>query len=115
MKKQKKEQTATVNYVWALAGCYLAYLGGKLLYGLVRGENGSTPLVVIPTSVLFIAVGVLLVLREVKAYKYAMEHKDDPSTWNDELAAEAAAKENAVTEINADLPTEETTEESTDD
>ena len=32
MKKQKQEQTGQVNFVWALAGGYLIYLGGKLLY-----------------------------------------------------------------------------------
>ena len=34
MKKQKQEQTGQVNFVWALAGGYLIYLGGKLLYSL---------------------------------------------------------------------------------
>ena len=36
MKKQKQEQTGQVNFVWALAGGYLIYLGGKLLYSLYR-------------------------------------------------------------------------------
>ena len=49
MKKQKQEQTGQVNFVWALAGGYLIYLGGKLLYSLYRDGAGSSPvLVVIP-------------------------------------------------------------------
>lgn len=43
MKKQKQEQTGQVNFVWALAGGYLIYLGGKLLYSLYRDGAGSSP------------------------------------------------------------------------
>ena len=42
MKKQKQEQTGQVNFVWALAGGYLIYLGGKLLYSLYRDGTGSS-------------------------------------------------------------------------
>ena len=58
MKKQKQEQTGQVNFVWALAGGYLIYLGGKLLYSLYRDGADSTPiLVVIPAAAVFIGVG----------------------------------------------------------
>ena len=57
MKKQKQEQTGQVNFVWALAGGYLIYLGGKLLYSLYRDGAGSSPiLVVIPAAAVFIGV-----------------------------------------------------------
>ena len=44
MKKQKQEQTGQVNFVWALAGGYLIYLGGKLLYSLTSGGNYTAAL-----------------------------------------------------------------------
>ena len=43
MKKQKQEQTGQVNFVWALAGGYLIYLGGKLLYSQRRSRQHSDP------------------------------------------------------------------------
>ena len=43
MKKQKQEQTGQVNFVWALAGGYLIYLGGKLLYSHRRGLLAAAP------------------------------------------------------------------------
>ncbi len=65
MKKQKQEQTGQVNFVWALAGGYLIYLGGKLLYSLYRDGTGSSPvLVVIPAAAVFIGVGFWLLRRE---------------------------------------------------
>ena len=83
MKKQKQEQTGQVNFVWALAGGYLIYLGGKLLYSLYRDGADSTPiLVVIPAAAVFIGVGFWLLRREWKAYQFGAAHKDDPSTWN---------------------------------
>ena len=64
MKKQKQEQTGQVNFVWALAGGYLIYLGGKLLYSLYRDGADSTPiLVVIPAAAVFIGVALGLMLH----------------------------------------------------
>ena len=88
-KKQKQEQTGQVNFVWALAGGYLIYLGGKLLYSLYRDGADSTPiLVVIPAAAVFIGVGFWLLRREWKAYQFGAAHKDDPSTWNDDPVEE---------------------------
>lgn len=102
MKRENKQQTGKVNYVWALAGGYLIYLGGKLLYGFYRDPaSGSSPILVLGASLLFIAVGALLLRREWKAYKFGMEHKDDPSTWNDELAEEARRAEEAAEQLSA--------------
>ncbi len=82
MKKQKQEQTGQVNFVWALAGGYLIYLGGKLLYLAACTETeptATTPvLVVIPAAAVFIGVGFWLLRREWKAYQFGAAHKDDP-------------------------------------
>ena len=92
MKEQKQKQTGQVNYVWALAGGYLIYLGGKLLYGLYRDGADRTPiLVVILAAAVFIGVGCWLLRREWKAYQFGAAHKDDPSTWNDDPAEELPA------------------------
>lgn len=100
MKKENKQQSANVNYIWVLAGGYLVYMGGDLLYNLWKGNTDLTPLLLIPAALLFIAVGGLLLRREGKAYKYAMEHKDDPSTWSDEpIEEETPVLEDAPTEI----------------
>ena len=105
MKNENKAQSGRVNFVWALAGGYLIYLGGELLYGLyAEGMDTSAPWIVIPAAVGFIAVGILLLRREWRAYKYAAAHKDDPATWNDELAQEAS---------KVDLPEEVEHEEDT--
>lgn len=90
MKKEKRPQTANVNYIWAMAGSYLIYMGGSLLYDLWKGNTDVTPLLIVPAALLFIAVGGLVVRREWKAYKYAEAHKDDPSTWSDEPLEEEA-------------------------
>ena len=95
MKKQKQEQTGQVNFVWALAGGYLIYLGGKLLYGLYRDGADSTPiLVVIPAAAVFIGVGCWLLRREWKAYQFGAAHKDDPSPWNDDPVEEELPADN---------------------
>lgn len=94
MKRNEKQQTGRVNYIWVLAGGYLLYLGGKLLYGLYRdGGEGLSPVVAIAAAAVFAAVGIALLAREWKAYRYALAHKDDPSTWNDELADLAEGEE----------------------
>ena len=95
MKKQKQEQTGQVNFVWALAGGYLIYLGGKLLYGLYRDGADSTPiLVVIPAAAVFIGVGCWLLRREWKAYQFGAAHTDDPSPWNDDPVEEELPADN---------------------
>ena len=89
MKKQKQEQTGQVNFVWALAGGYLIYLGGKLLYSLYRDGTGSSPvLVVIPAAAVFIGVGFWLLRREWKAYQFGAAHKDDCLLYTSDAADE---------------------------
>lgn len=109
MKKENKQQSANVNYIWVLAGGYLVYMGGDLLYNLWKGNTDISPLLLIPIALLFIAVGGLLLRREGKAYKYAMEHKDDPSTWSDESLPEG------VESMESGILPENTVDETTED
>lgn len=88
-----KQQNGRMNVFQTLAGAYLAYLGCNLLYGVWKNGPDSTNLwIVIPAAVLFLAVGGWLLWREWKAYKYAAAHKEDPASWNDELAEQAELK-----------------------
>ena len=79
----EKKQTGKVSVFHTLAGVYLLYLAYKLGKGLVTGEGGS-PVVAAIGMVVFAAIGGFLCWRSWKAYKFGLEHKDDPSTWSDE-------------------------------
>ena len=83
----KKKQTGRVNYVWILAGGYLLYLAAQLFYNVVKGTSDSPP-VGIAGGTVFVVIGGFLLWREWKAYRFALEHKDDPSTWSDEPQTE---------------------------
>lgn len=83
----KKKQTGRVNYVWILAGGYLLYLAAQLFYNVVKGTSDSPPIGIAGGTV-FAVIGGFLLWREWKAYRFALEHKDDPSTWSDEPQAE---------------------------
>ena len=97
-KKPEKQQTGRVNYIWVLAGGYLIYLAYKLIRGLFAGEDVNL-LFAIPSIVAFLVVGGLVLLREWKAYKYGMDHIDDPDSWSDE--DEDAELEAELAEIKA--------------
>ena len=111
-KKPEKKQSGRVNYIWVLAGGYLIYLAYKLIRGLLAGEDVNL-LFAIPSIVAFLVVGGLVLLREWKAYKYGMDHIDDPDSWSDEdedaeLEAELAEIKAAALEASAkDLADEE--------
>ena len=100
MSKNPEKKSGKVNYVWVLAGGYLAYLGAQLLFGVGKSE---TPMVGLIGGLVFVIVGGLLMLREWKAYKYGLEHIDDPETWSDEELPE--------TEEEAALPEAESESE----
>ena len=84
----KKKQTGRVNYVWILAGGDLLYLAAQLFFNVFKGTSDS-PVIGITGGTVFTAIGTFLLWREWKAYRFALEHKDDPSTWSDETQAEA--------------------------
>lgn len=111
-KKPEKKQSGRVNYIWVLAGGYLIYVAYKLIRGLFAGD-GLNPLATIPFIVIFLVVGGLVLLREWKAYKYGMDHIDDPDSWNDgdedeALDAELAEIKAAALEASEEEVLEET-------
>ena len=111
--KNEKKQTGKVNYIWVLAGAYLIYLAYKLLRGLSRGE--TSPGFAIGFAVLFVVVGAMVLYREWKAYKFGLEHIDDPDTWSDEEEdAELAELTESIKSGEAD-DAEEDDMEHTDD
>ena len=85
--EQEKRPRGNVNYVWVLAGGYLVYLAFQLLRGVFKGET-DYPAVGILGGAAFAAFGGWLLWREWKAYKFAMDHKDDPETWSSESESE---------------------------
>ena len=104
MKDQANKPQGRPNYVRPLAGAYLVYLGGRLLYGFWKdGADDVPPAVLIGAAVVFIGVGGWLVWGEWQRYKYELAHKDDPETWNDELA-EAARRESSAGDEEEDAP-----------
>ena len=84
---QEKRPRGRVNYVWVLAGGYLVYTAVQLFKGAAKGETDYPALGIIG-GVLFVAFGGFMLWREWKAYRFALEHKDDPTTWSDEPEAE---------------------------
>lgn len=94
------KQTGKVSVFHTLAGIYLLYLAYRLGRGVVTGEGGS-PVVGIIGMVLFAVVGGLLCWRSWKAYKYGLEHKDDPTTWSDEPYEPEKLEEPAAEEEDA--------------
>ncbi len=88
--KQERKPTGRVNYIWILAGGYLFYLAYQLFSGLWKGD-AENPVLNIAGGVVFTVAAVLMYLREWRAYRYGLAHKDDPSTWSDEPQEEAGA------------------------
>lgn len=83
MEKQspEKKQRGRTNAFRILAGGYLLYLAYQLIAGIQESDHKALS---IGAAVVFIAVGCGLLWREWKAYRYGLEHKDDPSSWSDE-------------------------------
>ena len=85
--KNEKKQTGRVHSVWVLAGGYLLYLAAQLFFNVFKGTSDS-PAIGVTGGVVFTAIGAFLLWREWKAYRFALEHKDDPSTWSDDPETE---------------------------
>lgn len=68
MFKKNRNGRRGVNFVWPLAGGYLVYLGGKLLWMCYRGESSSMVLSTL-AGIVFMALGGLVVLREWHIYR----------------------------------------------
>ena len=77
---KKQSGPRRVNYIWVLAGVYLAYLGGKIIIEMAKGYATSLWWKYL-IAVLFIIIGGLLGLREWKIYRHGS--KDDALYTND--------------------------------
>lgn len=105
MSKSPEKKSGKVNYVWVLAGGYLAYLGAQLLFGVRKSE---TPMIGLIGGLVFVIVGGLLMLREWRAYKYGLDHIDDPDSWSEEdETLPEAEEEAALPEADFEEPAEE--------
>ncbi len=103
-----KKQTGRTNAFMILAGGYLLYLAYQLITDM--GESDYKALSVV-AAVVFAAAGCWMLWREWKAYRYGVEHKDDPSSWSDEPEELDAAEETAGEAEEDDGELEETGEE----
>ena len=68
MFKKNRNGRRGVKFVWPLAGGYLVYLGGKLLWMCYRGESSSMVLSTL-AGIMFMVLGGLVVLREWHIYR----------------------------------------------
>lgn len=109
--KPEKKQTGKVNYIWVLAGGYLVYLAYGQIKGVIRGET-DLPIVGILSGIVFILVGGGVLLREWKAYKFGVDHIEDPSTWsNEDVELEAELAEIKTAALEEEEPAIEEDEE----
>jgi len=74
-----------VNFIWPLAGGYLVYLGGDLLWTCYRGESSNAVLCII-AGIVFMVFGGLVILREWHIYRNGPQQEELPE-------AEETAKE----------------------
>ncbi len=86
-----------VNFVWPLAGGYLVYLGGKLLWMCYRGESSNMVLSTL-AGIAFMVLGGLVILREWHIYRGG----NAPTDTEDALPEETeTAEDEAYTENEA--------------
>ena len=105
MKQDRQRQPVRPGFVRPLAGGYLVYLGARLLYDFFRNGQDGTPVpVIFGAAALFLAVGGWLLRQEWVRYQYEKAHKDDPESWNDELAEEAERRRSAGEDAPAEAP-----------
>ena len=113
---RNNNQTGKVNYIWVLAGGYLIYLAYKLFRDLFKGDAPNVGLS-IGCGILFVVVGAYALYREWRAYKFGLDHIDDPSTWSDEEEDEqlaelmGAAKAGVEEQMGEEPAAEEASEE----
>lgn len=100
--EKKEKGPRQVNYLWVLAGGYLVYLGGELIYDVIKGES-TLEFFGILAAVVFILVGGWLCLREWKIYRYGT--KEEQEMLSEEV------EETALPEETEDADTAEDEEE----
>ena len=80
--KRDKKQTGRVNYIWVLGGGYLIYTAIQLFRNLPQAPQATVKKL---GGTVFTVAGAWMLWREWKAYRYGVEHIDDPDSWTDEL------------------------------
>lgn len=108
--ENKNKQTGRVNIVRALAAIYLLFLVFRMLRNVVNGETDMVAVSIV-AALVFAAVGGYLAYCEWKAYRFGLEHKDDPETWNDGQDILESAEEGPESEPKELSEREETEEE----
>ena len=93
-KKQEEKGPRQVNYLWVLAGGYLVYLGGELIYGVIKGES-TLDFLGILAAVAFFVVGGWVCLREWKIYRYGSK-EEQLAAQAEEQAAETEEEPDPV-------------------
>lgn len=101
-KEEKEKGPRQVNYLWVLAGGYLMYLGGELIYGVIKGES-TLGFWGILAAIAFFVVGGWVCLREWRIYRYGA--KEDPPS--EELPEESGDRLEELDEMAEDLDEEE--------
>lgn len=96
-KKKEEKGPRQVNYLWVLAGGYLMYLGGELIYGVIKGES-TLEFFGILAAVVFFLVGGWLCLREWRIYRYGANEEQQ----TDELPEEADGAADELSDESAD-------------
>ena len=97
-----------VSYIWVLAGGYLIYLGGKLLWGFYQGGEGRA-VVALLAGIVFMVVGGLVIRREWFAYRSSTQNpaqgeEPEPEELPEELELEELEEElSEETQEEADL------------
>ncbi len=93
MFKKNRNGRRGVNFVWPLAGGYLVYLGGKLLWMCYRGESSSMVLSTL-AGIVFMVLGGLVVLREWHIYRGgSQEDGEDVLPEDAQIPTEGACAE----------------------
>ena len=103
----QNKQRGSVNYAWVLAGGYLIFTAIKIFKIIIAGQSDA-PVAGTIGGIVFVLVGAFLLLREWKAYKFGVEHIDDPDTWSDD---EEEDKELAQLMESSKLEAKETAED----
>ena len=78
-----KNNMSTAAYLRMLVGAYLVYLGGSLIYDLIKGTASHTAVSVL-AALLFIGGGGFVALREWKKSRSTEDETED-ETQEDEV------------------------------
>ena len=83
MKQSNKSNMSTAAYLRMLVGAYLVYLGGSLIYDLIKGSATHTVVTVL-AALLFIGGGGFVALREWKNSRRSTEEDETEDETEEE-------------------------------